>query len=163
MDFNPSPEVARCASASSTSWTTRSTRSSARSWRRSTTRSAPASPTRRSWSRSARRPRPRGSGTCSCPTSASAPGLTNWEYGLLCEEMGRSPVAAPMAFNCAAPDTGNMEILAEHGTDEQQERWLEPLLGGPDPLLLLDDRARGLRLRPDPAAGAAPCSTATSG
>ncbi|MFN8160182.1 MAG: acyl-CoA dehydrogenase family protein [Solirubrobacterales bacterium] len=58
------------------------------------------------------------------------PGLTNWEYGLLCEEMGRSPVAAPMAFNCAAPDTGNAEILAEHGTGEQQERWLAPLLEG---------------------------------
>ena len=70
------------------------------------------------------------SGTSSCPTSATGPGLTNWEYGLLCEEMGRSPAAAPMAFNCSAPDTGNMEILAEHGTDEQKERWLEPLLEG---------------------------------
>ncbi|MEX1141949.1 MAG: acyl-CoA dehydrogenase family protein [Thermoleophilaceae bacterium] len=66
------------------------------------------------------------------PDERHGPGLTNWEYGLLCEEMGRSPVA-PMAFNCAAPDTGNMEILAEYGTPEQQRRWLAPLL---------DDHAR---------------------
>jgi acyl-CoA dehydrogenase len=61
------------------------------------------------------------------PDEEHGPGLLNWEYGLLCEEMGRSPVA-PMAFNCAAPDTGNMEILAEYGTDEQRRRWLDPLL-----------------------------------
>jgi len=64
------------------------------------------------------------------PDERFGPGLKNWEYGLLCEEMGRSPVAASMAFNCAAPDTGNSEILAEHGTAEQRERWLEPLLEG---------------------------------
>jgi acyl-CoA dehydrogenase len=64
------------------------------------------------------------------PDERFGPGLTNWEYGLLCEEMGRSPMAAAMAFNCSAPDTGNMEILAEHGTAEQRERWLEPLLEG---------------------------------
>src|SRR6201991_3794708 len=64
------------------------------------------------------------------PDKRYGPGLSNWEYGLLCEEMGRSPLAAPMAFNCAAPDTGNMEILAEHGTGEQVERWLEPALEG---------------------------------
>ncbi|HZJ29556.1 MAG TPA: acyl-CoA dehydrogenase family protein [Solirubrobacterales bacterium] len=64
------------------------------------------------------------------PDEQFGPGLTNWEYGMLCEEMGRSPVLAPMAFNCAAPDTGNMEILAEHGTEEQRARWLEPLLEG---------------------------------
>jgi len=64
------------------------------------------------------------------PDERFGPGLTNWEYGLLCEEMGRSPVVAGMAFNCAAPDTGNMEILAEHGTDQQKEKWLEPLLEG---------------------------------
>jgi acyl-CoA dehydrogenase len=64
------------------------------------------------------------------PDERFGPGLSNWEYGLLCEEMGRSPVVAAMAFNCAAPDTGNMEILAEHGTPDQRERWLEPLLEG---------------------------------
>ena len=64
------------------------------------------------------------------PDAEHGPGLANWEYGMLCEVMGRSPVAAPMAFNCAAPDTGNMEILAEHGTDEQRQRFLAPLLEG---------------------------------
>ncbi len=64
------------------------------------------------------------------PDERFGPGLSNWEYGLICEELGRSPVVAPMAFNCAAPDTGNMEILAEHGGDEQRQRWLEPLLEG---------------------------------
>ncbi len=57
-------------------------------------------------------------------------GLTNWEYGMLCEQMGRSPVAAPMSFNCAAPDTGNAEILIDHGTPEQQAEFLQPLLEG---------------------------------
>jgi len=64
------------------------------------------------------------------PDSEHGAGLTNWEYGVLCEEMGRSPAIAPMAFNCAAPDTGNSEILAEHGTPEQKELWLQRLLDG---------------------------------
>jgi acyl-CoA dehydrogenase len=63
------------------------------------------------------------------PDERYGAGLTNWEYGMLCEEMGRSLIS-PMVYNCAAPDTGNMEILAEHGTDEQVERWLRPLLEG---------------------------------
>jgi acyl-CoA dehydrogenase len=64
------------------------------------------------------------------PDEELGAGLANWEYGVLCEEMGRSPAIAPMAFNCAAPDTGNMEILHDHGTAEQREAWLEPLLDG---------------------------------
>jgi acyl-CoA dehydrogenase len=63
------------------------------------------------------------------PDERYGAGLSNLDYGMLCEEMGRSPIA-PLVFNCAAPDTGNAEILAEHGTDDQRRRWLEPLLDG---------------------------------
>src|SRR5579863_4091528 len=54
-------------------------------------------------------------------------GLSNLEYAPLAEISGRSPVIAPEAMNCSAPDTGNMELLAEFGTPEQQRQWLVPL------------------------------------
>jgi acyl-CoA dehydrogenase len=57
-------------------------------------------------------------------------GLSNLQYAPLAEITGHSPAIAPEALNCAAPDTGNMELLAEFGSAEQQQRWLRPLLDG---------------------------------
>jgi acyl-CoA dehydrogenase len=64
------------------------------------------------------------------PHRAEGAGLTNLQYAPLAEITGHSPLLAPEALNCAAPDTGNMELLADFGSEQQQARWLKPLLDG---------------------------------
>ena len=96
------------------------------------------------------------------PPEAGGSGSGFMEYALLNEEIGRS-MWAQLVFNCQAPDAGNGEILHLFGTEEQKERFLKPLVEGDRALVLLDDRARGLRRRPDRPPDDARCSTATSG
>jgi acyl-CoA dehydrogenase len=61
------------------------------------------------------------------PKAEHKDGMTNYEYGQICEIMGRSPIG-PESFNCSAPDTGNMETILRYGTKEHHKEWLEPLL-----------------------------------
>jgi acyl-CoA dehydrogenase len=77
-----------------------------------------------------RQARKRGLWNLFLPHPEFGAGLSNLEYAPIAELSGRSPYLAPEAMNCAAPDTGNMELLAMFGTREQQERWLRPLLDG---------------------------------
>ena len=63
------------------------------------------------------------------PDDDRGAGVSNHDYSIMCEYMGRSQIASRV-FNCNAPDTGNAEILAQFGTDEQKDRWLTPLLEG---------------------------------
>ena len=63
------------------------------------------------------------------PENPMGESMSNLDYAPLCELMGRSGIASEI-FNCSAPDTGNMEVLAQYGTPEQLELWLKPLLDG---------------------------------
>src|SRR5215218_5671809 len=63
------------------------------------------------------------------PNAETGQGLSNLDYAYIAVELGKNPLASE-CLNCAAPDTGNMEVLERVGTPEQKQRWLEPLLNG---------------------------------
>ena len=63
------------------------------------------------------------------PENPMGESMSNLDYAPLAELMGKSGIASEI-FNCSAPDTGNMEVLARYANEEQQERWLKPLLNG---------------------------------
>ena len=101
--------------------------------------------TRRSWSRSASGRRAEGLWNLFMPDERFGPGLTNWEYGLLCEEMGRSRGRRRWSSTARRPTPATWRSSPSTARTSSSERWLEPLLERRDPLLLLDDRARGRR------------------
>ena len=79
------------------------------------------------------------------PDAEHGAGLSNSDYAPLAEILGRARIASE-ACNCSAPDTGNMEVLHQFGSDEQKERWLTPLLDGEIRSSFADDRARRRQL-----------------
>ena len=116
--------------------------------------------------RSSRSSRPRRAsaacGTCSCPTSAGAPGCRNLEYAPLAEVTGRSPDIAPEALNCAAPDTGQHGGAGDVRHPGAAGALARAAARGRDPLVLRDDRAgRGVQRR-DEHRGRDRAATATS-